>query len=211
MEKLKDRLKCLRVERGYSQPQLAKLVGISQSAIAAIETGRNQGTTHLPKIADVLGVDALWLQNGGPKPEKASFDSNVGDGPTIGGSVPLISWVQAGAYTTVVDNYSPGDGEEMIPTTIPIKRHTYALKVRGDSMEPLFQEGMILIIEPDAEPKHGSYVIVKNGDEEATFKQLIKDGPDWFLKPLNPRFPIKPFTSDMEICGVVRGAEMKFF
>ena len=99
----------------------------------------------------------------------------------------------------------------MIPTTVPIKRHTYALKVRGDSMEPLFPEGMLLIVEPEADAVHGSFVIVKNGDEEATFKQLIKDGNDWLLKPLNQRYPIKTLTKDMEICGVVRGAEMKFF
>ena len=81
---------------------------------------------------------------------------------------------------------------------------SYALRVIGDSMEPEFPEGMILIVEPEMDFAPNDFVIVKNGDE-ATFKQLIKDGLDWYLKPLNPRYPIKPL-GNSKIIGVVREA-----
>ena len=69
-------------------------------------------------------------------------------------------------------------------------------------MEPRFEEGRVLIVEPDKEARPGHFVIVKNGDGEATFKQLIKDGGELMLKPLNPRYPIRPL-GDAKIIGVV--------
>lgn len=136
-------------------------------------------------------------------------ESNVTSGPNLRGSVPLISWVQAGDYAEAVDNLSTGEGER-IETTVPVRAHTYALRVTGDSMEPEFPEGCIIIVEPDMEPHHGDHIIVKNGENEATFKQLIQDGADWYLKPINPRYPVKPLPKGAVFCGVVRGMERRF-
>ncbi len=123
--------------------------------------------------------------------------------------VPVISWVQAGAMTPVTDIYAPGYAEEWVETPVPAKRHTYALRVRGDSMEPTFPDGHIIIVDPDLDPMPGDYVIARNGDGEATFKQLIKDGSDWYLKPVNPRYPVKPL-GEATIIGVVRAVEKRF-
>lgn len=137
-------------------------------------------------------------------------EGNVLPGPRIRGSVPLLSSIQAGAFKEILDSdYSGGDGVVMIPTTVPVNRYTFALRVKGDSMEPKFTEGMLLIVEPELDAQHGDYVIVKNGSDEAVFKQLVKDGADWFLKPLNSRYPIKPM-GDGSIIGVVRGVTEQF-
>lgn len=137
--------------------------------------------------------------------------ANTAPGPTIKGEVPLLSNVQAGMYTEFVDNLHPGvDGEyEKIPTTVPVNRYTFALRVSGDSMEPDFVEGMLLVVEPELDPMPGDYVIAKNGSEETTFKQLVRDGADWYLKPINSRYPIKPL-ADCTIIGVVRAVEKRF-
>ena len=39
---------------------------------------------------------------------------------------------------------------------------------------------------------------------QATFKQLVIDGPRRYLKPLNPRYPVIPIEREARICGVVR-------
>jgi len=132
----------------------------------------------------------------------------VEDGPDIRGSVPLISEVQAGNWKEVIDNLQPGEGVR-IPTTYKAQKHTYALRVRGDSMEPKFPEGAIIIVEPEEAPNPGSYVIVRvNGDNSATFKQLVQDGDRQYLKPLNPRYPIMELKEDAVFCGVVKRMEM---
>ena len=83
-------------------------------------------------------------------------------------------------------------------------------EVHGDSMEPEFLEGDIIVVDPGLDPNSGDYVIAKNG-EEATFKQLVVDGKGKFLKPLNPRYPIRDITGkETRIVGVVVRCEREF-
>lgn len=132
--------------------------------------------------------------------------SNVEDGPDLRGLVPLISWVQAGYGKTAVDNLHPGEGEK-IETTYKARRHTYALRVKGDSMEPKFPQGCIVIVEPEEDPIHGKYVIVRRNGDEPTLKQYIEEGGNKFLKPVNPRYPIELMQPDDAFCGVVKRLE----
>lgn len=133
--------------------------------------------------------------------------SNVVPGPDIKGTVPLISWVQAGYGMSAVDNLHPGEGEK-IETTYKARRHTYALRVRGDSMEPKFPQGCIVIVEPEDDPIHGKFVIVRRNGDEPTLKQYIDEGGTKFLKPVNPRYPIEVMREDDVFCGVVKRLEM---
>ncbi|MBO5525673.1 MAG: helix-turn-helix transcriptional regulator [Clostridia bacterium] len=48
--KLKNNLKQARTERGYSQSQLAELVGVSRNTITSIETGQFNPTAKLALI-----------------------------------------------------------------------------------------------------------------------------------------------------------------
>lgn len=145
----------------------------------------------------------------------AGDGGNTAPGPDIRGQVPVISFVQAGDYENVVDNYHPGDGFEFVTVTSPIRRHTFALKVKNDSMlnphgTPSFPPGIIVVIEPDLEAQIGDFVVVKNGSDEATFKQLVQDDGELYLKPLNPAYRTKPFPKDGHIVGVLREAIWKF-
>jgi SOS-response transcriptional repressor LexA len=56
----------------------------------------------------------------------------------------------------------------------------------------LFQKALSIVIEPEMKPIPGDYVIALNVEIETTFKQLVKDGGEFLLKPLNTRYPIKP-------------------
>jgi SOS-response transcriptional repressor LexA len=136
--------------------------------------------------------------------------SNVMPGPEIRGRVPLISWVQAGVWMEIVDNFVPGDAEEWIATTYHSKAGTFALRVQGDSMEPRFPEGCIIIVEPEEDALHGKFVVAKRpGENSATFKQLVVDGGQCYLKPLNPRYSLLEFTPGTQIVGVVKRMEME--
>jgi SOS-response transcriptional repressor LexA len=208
---LKDRIREV-VEAGYSQAQLAKAAGKTPAAVTFWLDGNSKSikADSAAGIQSLTGFSAVWIATGkGPKKIPAA-EEGPHIGPTIGGSVPLISNVQAGSYKEHVDNLHPGDGGlELIPTTVPVNRHTFALRVSGDSMEPEFTDGMILIIEPELEANPGDYVVAKNGDDETTFKQLTKDGGDWYLKPMNPRYPIKTL-GDSRIIGVLRAVEKRY-
>lgn len=161
------------------------------------------------------GVTVEWLLSGDQKlsPFRNKITENAIDYRSKNmempaWKVPIISWVRAGEFTECTDNTQAEETTEWIGTTTKPQTYTFALRIIGDSMEPLFTEGMLIIIEPEFEALPGDYVIAKNGDE-ATFKQLIKDGSDYYLKPLNSRYPIKPL-GESKIIGVVREAVHKF-
>ena len=56
-----EKIKELREARGWSQPALARLAGISQATLSTIESGNQRSTRSLPKIAAALGVSMADL------------------------------------------------------------------------------------------------------------------------------------------------------
>lgn len=214
METFGSRVREARKNMKMSQATLASAVGMSQGNLSDIENGHVPTSTYTPALAAVLGVNALWLADGrGPKhpgTQAAHAEpSNVSTGPSRLARVPLISWVQAGDWSHVTDLLQPGEAYEWIDTGVRVCPHTFALRVEGDSMEPEFAPGTILVVEPEMDAHPGDYVIAKNGDDEATFKQLVRDGADLYLKPLNPRYPIRAL-GHSRIVGVVREAVKRY-
>lgn len=129
----------------------------------------------------------------------------VDAGPRFVANVPLVSWVTAGQWAEVVDNFHPGDADEWVDTTKKVGEGAFALRVRGDSMEPKCPDGAVIIVDPEQKPENGSLVVVRlENDREATFKKLVIDGRRRYLEPLNTRYPVLEITGPATICGVVR-------
>ena len=78
----------------------------------------------------------------------------------------------------------------------------FALMVLGDSMEPEFMEGEIIVVEPEGLATDGSYVVTFH-NEEYIFRQLIKRETGWALHALNPAYPDHPIASLSGVRGVV--------
>jgi SOS-response transcriptional repressor LexA len=80
---------------------------------------------------------------------------------------------------------------------------SFALMVLGDSMEPEFVEGDIIIIEPEGLATDGSYVMAWL-DDEWIFRQLAKEADGgWKLQPLNPKYPSARIPDLSVIKGVI--------
>ena len=78
----------------------------------------------------------------------------------------------------------------------------FALMVLGDSMEPEFAEGEIIVIEPEGLVTDGSFVMAElNG--ELIFRQLAIEGDSWQLRPLNPAYPAAAISGPGDIRGVI--------
>ncbi len=78
----------------------------------------------------------------------------------------------------------------------------FALRVIGDSMEPEFKEGAIIIVDPAGVVEDGSYVIAAQGDEYI-FRQLVVSNGEMSLKALNDAYPTLPLPAGAHIKGVV--------
>ena len=131
---------------------------------------------------------------------------NTHTGPGARSLHPLISWVQAGAWTEVGGAFTAEDAEALLPCPVRCSDETFVLRVRGESMAPRFRDGDLIFVDPAVSPDHGRFVVVRGEDSnEATFKQLIVEGERKYLKALNPDWPKRIIESDAAaaICGVV--------
>ena len=79
---------------------------------------------------------------------------------------------------------------------------SFALMVLGDSMLPEFEEGDVIVVEPEGLAVDGSFVLAWH-DGEWIFRQLARAGERWELRELNPRYPAKPIAELGAVRGVV--------
>lgn len=79
---------------------------------------------------------------------------------------------------------------------------SFALRVIGHSMAPEFLDGEIIIVEPDGLAQEGSYVLAIHGGEW-TFRQLVRRGEAWALRPLDPAWPTLPIDDLSPVRGVI--------
>lgn len=148
-----------------------------------------------------------WLASGeGQKTAGNTGEGNTSTPSLLAKRVPVISWVQAGEWTEIVEVYQPGEDTEWVAVSSKAGKHAFGLRISGTSMEPLFLEGDIIIVDPAVEAESGKLVVARlNHDNEATFKKLVRDGGRTYLEPLNKRYqPIDITDRDVTICGVVR-------
>lgn len=80
----------------------------------------------------------------------------------------------------------------------------FALQVLGQSMVPEFEEGEIIVIEPDGALRDGSFVLAQL-DGEWLFRQLRREGEGegWSLHALNPAFAPRTLPDLAAVRGVV--------
>jgi transcriptional regulator with XRE-family HTH domain len=80
VKKFSDRLRHVRLLRGHTQAELARLAGLSQSAVASYESGERKSSRALFKLAAALRVEAQWLETGKGPMERAADVYGVGTG-----------------------------------------------------------------------------------------------------------------------------------
>ena len=213
--RLKTYIREWRKHQNLSQEQVANAIGMSTPNLSRLERGLiPYSQTTLEALANLFEVQPADLLSPPGPGLKFVEGSNFSPGPEFN-YLPLISWVQAGAWTEVEDPFEPGQYERLIPVTKRYSDRAYALTIEGDSMHApdgvSFPSGSIIAVEPMREARNGSYVVAKLEDsQEATFKQLVFDGDRRYLKPLNPRYPIIEIAAPITICGVVRQLVMDF-
>ncbi len=199
-------------QMGYEPSMVSRLLSTN------LRSQQNIGSRMARKIEATCGAPEHWLDTAHPENELRQDSAlyNVELGPSLQREIPLISWVQAGNWQDVIDNLPTGQGEKWVATTARVGPHAYALRIVGDSMTnpngaPSFPEGITIIVDPDREASTGKFVVVRqNSDKECTFKQLVRDGERYYLRPLNPRYPILELAQDAVICGVLVQAVMDF-
>jgi len=201
---LASRIKLRMAEQQLRSSDLVELMDVSKGTISQwINDITQPRSENLLKLADSLSCRVDWLMHG--KGEKEAGQSSkiygIFDYPN---QYPLLSWLQAGALSTI-DDIASLEAEKY---SCPVKcsKETFILVVQGVSMEPIFREGELIFVDPQAESSNGSFVVARHKEQdEVSFKQLVIEQDIKYLKPANPNWPeqITPIKENCTIVGTV--------
>lgn len=183
---------------------LANLLGKAPaqvSAFAGENPSKNIGDQIAREIERSLDLPRGYLDTPQDKQTNGTILSITGR------KLPVIGSIAAGTWCEAVDNFNPGDADEWIEAPGPVGPNAFILRVDGISMEPLFNAGDKVVIDPALEAQPGQYVVAKRlSDHGVTLKQLRQEGSEFYLYALNPNWPerIIRLTEEWHICGRAR-------
>lgn len=205
--------------RNIKPIKLSEKTGIDKSKISSYMSGRYKAKQDgIYLLAQALSVNEAWLM-GLDVPMERTADyllKKIGAIPLSeidSVNIPVLGTVKAGydylAEENIVD-YLPFKINGMD------KENYYALNIVGDSMEPLFDEGDIIIVHKQDDFENGDNCVVLINGNEATVKKVYKGTTGIKLDAVNPYYPPRIFTTKeikelpVRIIGVVESSIKKF-
>jgi len=196
-------------EMDIGQEKLAEHLGITKGAVSHwLNARREPSLEDIAKIMRYLGLKEFVVNHDGTIAPTGSI-SNIGEIKpyTRGERYPVLSKIQAGSWAEAVEAYTLKDVELWLESDAHVQGDSFWLEVDGDSMTSphglSIPEGTFVLFDTGREPVNGSLVVAKLiDDNEATFKKLVIDGSQKYLRGLNPQWPMVPINGNCKIIGV---------
>ena len=176
----REQLKLYRKTHGFTQEQLASAIGIAKSTVSMYESGKREPDFDTIKaISEALNVSMSLLIDG--EDEKKSESA-----------IPILGYVRAGKPVEAIEDvlgyedYTPACEDGVY----------FALRIKGDSMEPRMYNGDTVIVRQQPDVDSGQIAVVLVAGEDATVKKLVKTGNGIALVALNPNYTPIFFSND---------------
>ena len=153
---------------GLSASGLAKKAGLDPTTFNKSKRITPEGRPRWPStesIAKSLQATGVTLD---------SFVALISDrGGASAQAVPLIALTQASAGGYFDDGGFPaGKGWDEIAFPAVNDEHVYALEVTGDSMQPVYRDGTVIVVSPSAPIRRGDRVVLRTQDGEVMAREL---------------------------------------
>lgn len=187
MSSIRTLIKEKRIEKKYTMKELAEKVGVSEATVSRWESGeisnmRRGGIMRLSKVLDIPPSVILGLQD----------NTNNFNRPK-GVRIPVLGEVVAGVPIDAVEEYL--DWEEITPELAETGEF-FALKIKGDSMEPRIVAGDVVIVKMQSTADTGDIVIAMVNGDEACCKRFIKQSDGIILQSFNSAYTPMFFTKE---------------
>lgn len=176
------RIASIRRERGFNQEELSEMARINRVTLARYETGTIEpGAMALSRIADALNVstDELLCRTEKLPPFI----------PIVKGAVPIVGEIACGVPITASQNI---EGYADLPDGVIAD---FALKCKGDSMTPTFNDGDLVLIRQQPEVEDGQ-IAALGIDGGATLKHIYRQDGGVVCVSDNPKFAPQFFPAD---------------
>src|SRR6188768_2929111 len=158
----------LAARAGLSASGLAKKAGLDPTTFNKSKRVTPEGRPRWPSTESV--AKSLQATN----TTVDTFVSLITDrGGASTQAVPLIGLAEAGSGGYFDDAGFPvGRGWDEIAFPAVDDEHAYALEIAGNSMEPAYRDGDVIVVSPLAPIRRGDRVVVKTRDGEVMAKEL---------------------------------------
>jgi len=181
-------------DHGLTASALARRAGLDPTTFNRSKRVTREGKARWPSTESVAKV----LEATGASLGQFLGYIEQGLGERGGAAIPLIGFAQAGDRGFFDDaGYPVGAGWDEIPFPEIGDANAYALEVSGDSMEPLYRDGDVVIVSPAASVRRGDRVVVRTTEGEVMVKQLVRmTGKRIELASINPAHPGRVLASE---------------
>ena len=175
-----ERIKLALSLKNLTQADLCRMTEISKSTMSQYLSGKYEPSQLKTEIiARALNVNEAWLMGYDVPMDRTSRLRKKGV------KIPVLGEVIAGVPIEAIEDIL--DYEEISEEMASRGEH-FGLKVKGDSMEPVFYAGDIVIVRQQPTADSGDIVIaLVNGDESTIKKLKLTDG-GLMLIPANPAY-----------------------
>ena len=184
-----NRVKELRKLNNISQQKLASMLNVHQTAISQWETGRTSPDIQTANtMAKLFNVTLDYLLG-----SEVSTKSTPTSPKSRATRIPVYGCVAAGIPIEAIDNFdssNPDDWEEIDEHTAKSGEY-FALRIKGDSMEPKMSSGDVVIVRKQPDVENGDVAIVCINGDEATCKKIKKTPEGIMLISSSPNVSIK--------------------
>jgi phage repressor protein C with HTH and peptisase S24 domain len=158
----------LAARAGLSASGLAKRAGLDPTTFNKSKRLTVEGRARWPSTESIAKALAA---TGTPVDV---FVALIGAGePRATRGVPLLGFAEAGSGGYFDDGGFPaGEGWDEIAFPAVADEHAYALEIFGQSMQPAYRDGDVILVSPAAPIRRGDRVVVKTRAGEVMAKEL---------------------------------------
>ena len=165
-----------RKAKGWNQQDLAEKIGTTQQVISRYESGdRDPKASVIAAMSSALGVTVSYLLGMDEDPNVIQMRRSPSH------PMPVVGRIAAGTPREAI--YQTGETHDAPESLWEEHPGGFWLEVSGNSMNRLFPEGTLVLVDPDEEVRNGDVGVVFVNGDDATLKRVYFDGESVRLHP----------------------------
>ena len=202
LSKFSKRLNDIILENNITPEKLSEKLGFkAKSTIYRYLKGEMcPKITTVKIISQLFNINPAWLMGYDAPKNLAYAKKSI--------KVPVLGSMPAGVPIELIQDII--DYEDISEDMLKGGKEYFALKVKGNSMEPKYLNGDTIIVLKQNDCESGQDCIVMVNDDDGTFKRVFKSNTGIILHPLNNEFTPTFYSNEevlnkpIKILGVVK-------
>lgn len=163
---------------------MADALDMSFENLSQYLSGRALPGNKLQSKLNKLGCDTIWLMYG---KSAESPESEIAK-RFAGALYPVVSHIRAGRGG-VKTTYEYESKQTLEGPSDPRHKGSLYFAVKGDSMEPRWEQGDFVLVNPKLKPKNGEYGVVCWDGDDGALKKVFYQKDQVVLQSLNLNYP----------------------